>query len=676
MAIVDMQKLSVSAERKHRKAILETLQAMGVMQIENNAIDDPELEKMDTRTAVTTFEKNADTLSDALKLLYQYSGKKKPGGLFSEKKEIDKAVYEKAIQNQTAHMRKAQSIVQIEKSIEEAKARIHRDEDRITALAPWMKLDIPMNLRGTKTTRALIGTMPGILTEADVIEAASKDMTFPVPLEVTILTAEANITYVVVICLHRQRDQVLENLRSAGFARPTQVEEGVPSEVAENLQKDIEAQNLQIEKLQNRIASMADATDDFEITSDYYRTRAEKYRLLSTIPQSKHIFFLEGWVTKENAEPLQKMLEDKFGALVELEEIREGELEPTLLRNKPFARNAEGILESYGLPTHGRADPTFVMSIFYVIFFGMMLSDAGYGILMAVGCAVILKKKPRLEESLKKMLQLFFWCGISTTFWGFMYGGFFGDVIDVVAKTFFGYPAELTPILKPLWFAPLDDPMRLLIWCMLFGLIHLFAGLAIKGYEYLKNKDVVGFLSDVVAWYFFITGLVLMLIPSDIFASISGTHYVFPDVVNTIAKIITLIGLVTILLMSGRANKNWGLRIALGAYDIYGVMNWLSDVLSYSRLLALGLATGVIASVINMMASIAGGGFFGAIIFIIVFLAGHTLNIGINALGAYVHTNRLQYVEFFGKFYDGGGRPFKPFKMINQYVEIKEEKQS
>ena len=316
------------------------------------------------------------------------------------------------------------------------------------------------------------------------------------------------------------------------------------------------------------------------------------------------------------------------------------------------------------------------MSIFYVIFFGMMLSDAGYGILMAVGCAVILKKKPRLEESLKKMLQLFFWCGISTTFWGFMYGGFFGDVIDVVAKTFFGYPAELTPILKPLWFAPLDDPMRLLIWCMLFGLIHLFAGLAIKGYEYLKNKDIVGFLSDVVAWYFFITGLVLMLIPSDIFASISGTHYVFPDVVNTIAKIITLIGLVTILLMSGRANKNWGLRIALGAYDIYGVMNWLSDVLSYSRLLALGLATGVIASVINMMASIAGGGFFGAIIFIIVFLAGHTLNIGINALGAYVHTNRLQYVEFFGKFYDGGGRPFKPFKMINQYVEIKEEKQS
>lgn len=676
MAIVDMQKLSVSADKKHRKAILETLQAMGVMQIENNAIDDPELEKMDTRTAVATFDKNADTLDDALKLLYLYSGKKKPGGLFSEKKEIDQATYGKAIQNQTAHMRMAAQIVQTEKSIEEAKARIRKDEDRITALTPWMKLDIPMNLRGTSQTRALIGTMPGILTEAEVLEAATKDMTFPVPIEVTILTAEANITYVVVICLRRQRDQVLENLRQAGFARPAQVEDGVPAEVAEACRKDMEVQAAQIEKLQNRIAAMADSTDDLEIAVDYYRTRAEKYRLLSTIPQSKNVFFIEGWVAKDSALPLQRMLEEKYGALVELEEAREGELEPTVLSNKPFARNAEGILESYGLPTHGRADPTFVMSIFYVIFFGMMLSDAGYGLLMVIGCAVILKTKPRLAESLKKMLKLFFWCGVSTTFWGFMYGGFFGDVIDVVAKTFFGYPAELTPILKPLWFAPLEQPMRLLIWCMLFGLIHLYAGLAIKGYEYLKNKDVVGFLSDVVAWYFFITGLVLMLIPSNIFASISGTQYVFPPVVGTIAKVITIVGLVTILLMSGRSNKNWGLRIALGAYDIYGVMNWLSDVLSYSRLLALGLATGVIASVINMMASIAGGGFFGAIVFIAVFLAGHALNIGINALGAYVHTNRLQYVEFFGKFYDAGGRPFKPFKMINQYVEIKEEKQS
>ena len=208
---------------------------------------------------------------------------------------------------------------------------------------------------------------------------------------------------------------------------------------------------------------------------------------------------------------------------------------------------------------------------------------------------------------------------------------------------------------------------------MLFGLIHLFAGLGVKGYEYLKDHDVVGFLSDVIAWYLFIGGLVLMLIPTQIFASIAQTQITFPDWLNMAAKVMTIVGMVTIIFMSGRANKNWGIRVALGAYDIYGVTGWLSDVLSYSRLLALGLATGVIGSVINMMASMNGKSVIGVIIFIVVFIFGHTLNILINLLGAYVHTNRLQYVEFFGKFFDGGGKQFKPFKTINRYVEINED---
>ena len=164
-----------------------------------------------------------------------------------------------------------------------------------------------------------------------------------------------------------------------------------------------------------------------------------------------------------------------------------------------------------------------------------------------------------------------------------------------------------------------------------------------------------------------------MLLPTKIFASIAQMEFNFPGWLNMLAKVITIVGLVVIILMSGRANKNWGLRIALGAYDIYGVTGWLSDVLSYSRLLALGLATGVIASVINMMASMQGKTVFGVIIFILVFILGHTLNIAINLLGAYVHTNRLQYVEFFGKFYDAGGTPFSPFKSNNKYIEIKED---
>jgi V/A-type H+-transporting ATPase subunit I len=147
--------------------------------------------------------------------------------------------------------------------------------------------------------------------------------------------------------------------------------------------------------------------------------------------------------------------------------------------------------------------------------------------------------------------------------------------------------------------------------------------------------------------------------------------FTFPPVVNTLAKVLTFGGMIVIVLMSGRANKNWGLRVALGAYDIYGVTSWLSDVLSYSRLLALGLATGVIAQVINTMGSMFGGGPIGLILFIIIFVVGNILNFAINVLGAYVHTNRLQYVEFFGKFYDAGGEPFTPFTTKTNYIDIK-----
>ena len=254
----------------------------------------------------------------------------------------------------------------------------------------------------------------------------------------------------------------------------------------------------------------------------------------------------------------------------------------------------------------------------------------------------------------------------------YLFGGFFGNVIDVVAQTFFGYTGA-TPILKPLWFDPLTQPMRLLVWCMLFGLIHLFTGLGIKGYEYLKQGDVVGFVSDIVAWYAFLIGLILILLPTDLFQNIAQMEFNFPAFVAPVAKVLTFAGMIVIILMSGRANKNWGLRIALGAYDIYGVTSWLSDVLSYSRLLALGLATGVIAQVINTMGSMFGGGPIGAILFAIIFLVGTVLNFAINVLGAYVHTNRLQYVEFFGKFYVGGGEPFVPFEVKSKYIDVKEE---
>jgi V/A-type H+-transporting ATPase subunit I len=308
------------------------------------------------------------------------------------------------------------------------------------------------------------------------------------------------------------------------------------------------------------------------------------------------------------------------------------------------------------------------MSFFYVFFFGLMLSDAAYGLVMTIACAVLLWKYKRMDEGMHKQLKLFMFCGMSTTFWGIMFGGYFGDVITVVAETFF----HKTVTVPALWFVPLENPMRLLIWCLGFGIVHLFVGLAIKGYEELRDGKKLDFFCDVVLWYAFLIGLLLMLIPSEIFRSISQIEVTFPQAVNVLAKVLAGGGALGLVLMSGRDHKNPLLRLALGLYDVYGVTSWLSDVLSYSRLLALGLATGVIASVVNQMGSMAGGGIVGAVLFIIVFLIGHSMNMAINILGAYVHTNRLQFVEFFGKFYDGGGRPLEPFEQDTKYVEVKE----
>lgn len=675
MAIVNMQKLSICANQKHRREIVAVLQNMGIIELNMSELEeDPDLQTEDTNSSRTKYEKRAQSFEQALAQLKAYAPQDgdKPG-LFFEKKDIPRSRLDEAVRNRHKYNVAAADILQAEKKISECTGIIQKDENQKLALTPWMNLDIPMDFSGTRSTSVLIGTLPGTLTEADVYAAAARNMPEPAAVDAHVVSSENSLTNIVVVCLSREAAQVEENLRASGFSRPSQTEDGTPKQICEKYDAEIEAQKKEIEEQKARIVSYKDWRSDFRLMSDYYTTRADRYRMLGQIPQTKNVFFLEGWLPADKAADVSALLTDRFGAYVETEQKREDELEPTLLHNNPFSRNAEGVLESYGLPQHGRVDPTFVMSIFYVIFFGMMLSDAGYGIVMTIACLVILLKKKKLEEGLAKMLKLFFWCGLSTTFWGFMYGGFFGDAIDVAAKTFFGYTGDT--ILKPLWFAPLEDPMKLLVYCLLFGLIHLFFGLGMKGYEDLKAKDITGFISDVLSWYLFILGLVLMLVPSSLFASMAGVQITFPAWLNMLARIMAIAGAVIILIMSGRDRGNhWAIRIALGAYDLYGVTSWLSDLLSYSRLLALGMATGVIASVVNMMGSMFGSGPVGVIVFIVVFLLGHTLNIGINALGAYVHTNRLQYVEFFNKFYDAGGRKFNPFRTSSKYFNIKEEK--
>ena len=485
-----------------------------------------------------------------------------------------------------------------------------------------------------------------------------------------ILGRERGRTYLGILCGRDEESRVRELLGSRGFVSAPGGGQGeTPAGEIQRLKAASRRNRDRILGCRQEIGKMQGRREELERTEDYFRVRAQKYRVLGELWQSRTVFFLEGYVPEAAAEKVKARILERFAAQVEIRDPEAGEQPPVLLKNGRIAESVQGVLESFGLPCRGETDPTAVMWLFYVFFFGMMLADGAYGFLVASSCGILLLRFRGMPEAWRRSVKLFFWCGISTLIWGVLFGSYFGDALDVAAEAFWGVRLpEGESLLPAVWFAPIQDPMKMLLYAMLFGLIHLLTGLAIRGLRYLREKRYGDFFCQVVLWYVLLAGLLLLLLPGEIFRFVTGIRLDFPLALTAAGKILAAAGALGILLFAGRRAKNPAVRLALGAYELYGVTGWLGDVLSYSRLLALGLATGVIASVINQM-----GVMLGPVGFFVVFLAGHLLNLAINLLGAYVHTCRLQYVEFFGKFYEGGGRPFAPFAQETKYVEIKEE---
>ncbi|MDE5570363.1 MAG: V-type ATP synthase subunit I, partial [Ruminococcus sp.] len=320
----------------------------------------------------------------------------------------------------------------------------------------------------------------------------------------------------------------------------------------------------------------------------------------------------------------------------------------------------EGITKMYAVPSKSDVDPTPVMSFFYYLFFGMMLSDAGYGLLMVIGTMIALKKF-NLENSMRKTLIMFRNCGISTVIWGALFGSWFGDIVQIVGREFFGREIESTAM----WFEPLDDPIKLLLFSFALGIVHLFVGVGVSFKMTWDDGRKLDAFLDTVPIYLTILGV------APLAASILTE---VPQVFTSIGMYVMIFGIVLLILTAGRTSKNIFGKLFGGLYALYNTATgWLSDILSYSRLLALGLATGSIASVINLIGTMPENKVIKLILLVVVFIVGHTANLAINLLGAYVHTDRLQFVELFGKFYTGGGREFNPFTVNTQYIKFKEE---
>lgn len=651
-----MQKVAVIGLDEQKESIMGKLMDFGACELvdQKNKLADEEMRSLvildDGHDKAAAIDAKLNRAESALRFLEKYDLSREP--LFKTRRLMKSDTVRKIDRERAEESIK--SVLALEERLRETNDRINKLEQDEILIAPWLGYATPLEM--IKTPKAIIheGIVP---IAVDVTELIDQLEEFG-GIVVKRINSDKDFNYIAFICLISQEDEIMALLKQKGFSEVYfKGLKGTAAENSERIRGEKEALEAQIKDIEREAASMASLRHSMENYCDVIAIESDKEKIKSKLLKTKKTFCLEGWIPERLVGKASALL-DSMNCFYQFAQPEEGDEVPVLLDNKNFFVPFEAITEMYSLPDYRGFDPTSIFALFYAVFFGMMLSDAGYGIIMAVGCLLALKKF-KLEGTTYKMIKLFFYCGISTIFWGAMFGGWFGDFIQVFARTILG--KEVT--VAPLWFNPLDDPMKLLIFSLALGVIHLFIGMGIKAYMQIKEGKWFDAVCDEGFWYFTIIGLLAWVGGSSISPVLPG-----------IGKWLAIIGAAGLLLTGGRHNKGIG-KITGGLSNIYNITSYLSDILSYARLLALGLATGVIAQVVNTMGSLFGGGIAGLIILVVVFIFGHALNIAINALGAFIHASRLQYVEFFGKFYEDGGEPFDPFRKKTKYIKIEQEEE-
>lgn len=665
MAKLKMQKLRIAALRKDRKAVLERLQRLGAVE-PNSAASDEVLQHPDTSQQQAQLEDAIKSIELSLGVLEQYVPEKKPflSG-YRPRRIITGEDYEQVRERSKEILGICSNIAKWHKQIGENEAENIRAQTRIDQLEPWLGLDIPLGFKGTAATKTLIGTMPPLQDSSELLAALAAECPEVDALDVELVGSTNEASCVVVMCMRSQRTEVENALRGMGFARLTDRDKKTPDEICAQLREETAARNEESERLKEKIAESADSRRDMQNLLDSWTMRLEKYQAIEQLSGGENVFILEGWCLAKEYDRVAAEME-KLGAYCEKAEPQKGDTEPVALKNNAFTEGGAPILEMFSLPSKSDVDPTGLMAFFYYILFGVMLGDAAYGLLIAIATgAVLLFLRPEAPQ--RKMMKLFCFSGISAIFWGVLFGSYFGDLPNTIAKTFFGATEN---VINPVWFDPIGEPMTMFVVSLVIGGIHVLTGLVVGVVASLKNKDVGAAIFDYLAWLTLIISIIGWAL-----LSMVELPFAVPPVLSKVFLGILIASVAAILLMNGRSSKNFIVRIMKGAYALYGITSYLSDFMSYSRVLALGLATGVISQVFNRMATMVGGSGnpVAIVLMIIVLIVGHVFNIGISLIGCYVHTCRLQYVEFFGKFYEGGGKAFSPLAANTKYFKFKEE---
>lgn len=676
MAKQKMQCMELLTPLESSKEVVDLIQRREVLQLREYA-PERNISTFATGPIVSKLDKYILTAQQAQQVLQEYCPRKR--GLLASldgRTEIAPADYERWADVADIVMGKCYQILALAKQVEDAKAAIARNVTLAEGLVSWLNLDIPMRQQETQTAMLWVGTLPAAYDRTQLLTQLAERAPQAELVDAQIIGATKEQSNVVVMCHRSEREEIYVALREMGFALPSDPTRHPPRQryerylkANETLQEEIRtAQDALIaygETLQAPldIEELTDIHTQIDFVIDYFYIRRDKYQALQSMATTDSVVAMTGYIPARDAEVLQAELEQKYTVAMRVFDPEDAAEEPpVLLENKPLAAAVESVTAMYSLPGKNDVDPNPIMSFFYYVFFGMMLADAGYGLLMVIAL-LIAKRKFHFEQNMVKTVNMFLCCGISTTIWGILFGGWFGDIIPVVAREFFG--KEIGSL--ALWFEPVKDPIKLMLYSFLFGIIHLFVGLGIHFYSCCKDGRVWDAIFDVVPVYLFVLGL--MPLGAGIFIADK-----IPAALSQAGNYLLIAGAVAVVLTAGRASKSIGGKLGGGLYALYNTASgYLGDILSYSRLLALGLSSGVIASVVNLMGTLPSNPVVKCVLMLVVFLLGHTMNLAINLIGTYVHTNRLQYVEFFSKFYEGGGKAFIPFKINTKHYRFKEE---
>ena len=634
-----MKHLRLLGMESEREALLKTMQDLECVEISH--IDGSEealktgLAKPDDR-ALLNAQEESRAYRAALAALDRFAPEKK--GLFRKRQGVSRASFFDE-ENERQARAAAEAINADMRRLGEIESERTKNEALRASLAPWLAVDAPLDSTDGVLS-LLFGTVGATVTD-DALRALSDSLSGLLTWQQA--SSDKTLRYLLIACHKSVKEQALSALRELGFSTVSfRGMTGTAKENDKKLEAALAALESERREIERRVEGFGGNRETLLEASDRAAILLRREEAKSRLIETDKVFLLEGWLPADRCTALEKALEP-FTCAVETREPAEDEYPqvPVQLRNNKLTRPLNMVTEMYSLPAYGTLDPNPLMAPFFILFYGIMMADMGYGLLMMIA-SVIIGKKYRPRGTSGELFSLLGLCGLSTFIVGALTGGFFGDFLtQLVAIVSPG-----TVFALPKLFDPLDDLTMILIGSMALGLVQIITGMAISLIEKCKRKKFLDAFFEEITWWIVFLGIALAVLKK-------GTAVLY-------------LGCALVLLGPIVQGKGWGKLTGVFGSIYNHVTGYFGDILSYTRLMALMLAGSVIAQVFNMLAAMPGN----VVAFLIISMLGNAMNFGLNLLGCYVHDLRLQCLEFFNKFYVDGGKPFRPMTLDTEYVDL------